>query len=80
MKALARSYMMRTQGTPTKQRFDVDSSKFDVEFTVNTSIEAPSVAYLSSEYYYENGLEYAIMDTDGNALPASSVTAELKDN
>ena len=72
--------MMKTQGTPTKQSFNVDTSNFTVEFTVNTSVKAPSVAYLCSEYYYENGLEYTFTDADGTAMPESSFTARLADN
>ena len=71
---------MRTQGTPTKQTFDVDTSEFNVEFTVNTDVNAPSVAYLSSTYYYENGITYTIAAADGTALPTTSVSAEYKDN
>jgi hypothetical protein len=58
VKALARSYMQYTQGVLTKQSFDVDTSEFNVEFTAKTSIEAPSVAYLSSDYYYEDGFSF----------------------
>lgn len=51
-----------------------------MEFTLDTSVTAPSVAYLSSEYYYENGLSYKFMSAEGTELPASAVTAEYKDN
>lgn len=80
VKALARSYMMRTQGTPTKQSFDVDTSDFAVELTLDTAVTAPSIAYLSSDYYYENGLSYTFTTADGTELPSSAVTAEYKDN
>ena len=72
--------MMRTQGTPTKQSFDVDTSDFAVEFTLDASITAPSVAYLRSDYYYENGLSYTFTTADGTELPSSAVTAEYKEN
>ena len=50
--------MQYTQGVLTKQSFDVDTSEFNVEFTAKTSIKAPSVAYLSSDYYYEDGFSF----------------------
>lgn len=72
--------MMRTQGTLTKQSFDVDTSDLAVEFTLNTDISSPSTAYLSSDYYYENGLTYTFTTSEGIELPDSSVTAEYTEN
>ena len=73
--------MMKTQGRLTKQRFDVDNSEFAVEFTLDTSISAPSIAYLSSDYYYEDGLNYKFQTVEDLVeLPESAVTAQYTDN
>jgi len=45
VKALARSYLLYTQGVLTKQHFDTATSELTASFTVDTSIEAPSVIY-----------------------------------
>ena len=80
VKALARSYMQYTQGVLTKQAFDVDTAEFNAEFTANTSIEAPSVAYLSSEYYYQDGFSFKVTDQAGQALAESAYTAKAEGN
>ncbi|MFO0116987.1 MAG: hypothetical protein ACK521_05030 [bacterium] len=38
---------MATQGVPTLQKFDMDSSDFTAEFTANTNIYAPTVIYVN---------------------------------
>ena len=72
VKALARSYMQYTQGVLTKQAFDVDTAEFNVEFKAKTNIQAPSVAYLSSEYYYQDGFDFKVTDEAGEALDDSA--------
>ena len=72
--------MQRTQGTPTKQKFDVDSSQFTFQFKVSTKITAPSIGYFSQDFYYENGLSYTLTDKDEQELPEDAYTAEYKDN
>ena len=47
VKALARSYMQRTQGIPTKQSFNTETSEFTFEFTVDTSVKSPSIGFFS---------------------------------
>ena len=72
--------MQYTQGVLTKQSFDVDTSEFNVEFTATTSIKAPSVAYLSSDYYYQDGFSFEVTDEDGQALADSAFTAKAEGN
>lgn len=60
VKALARSYLMTTQGVPTKFDFDMATSAFEAEFTVNTSITAPTVVFASKQYYYPNGTQVVV--------------------
>lgn len=62
VKALARSYLTATQGVPTFQNFNMDTSEFNADFTVNTSIEAPTVLYLNKQYYYPNGVNIEFTD------------------
>ena len=51
VKALARSYLMYTQGVITSLKFDTTTSKLSASFTVNTDIQEPTVIYQSSEYW-----------------------------
>lgn len=80
IKALARSFMQKTQGTPTKQKFDSTTGNFDFEFEVDTSLTAPSIGFFSTEYYYPNGLNYSLKSSNGSALSSSAYTADYKDN
>jgi len=79
IKALARSFVQRTQGTPTKQKFDTNSGNFTFDFNVDTNVNAASVAFFSEEYYYPNSFNYTL-SANGSALDASAYTAEYKDN
>lgn len=72
VKALARSYLMAAQGVPTLFNFDMESSAFEAEFTVDTSIQAPTILFASKEYYYPNGTQVTIT-VDGVELTTSQV-------
>lgn len=76
VKALARSYMQRTQGTPTSMNFDTTTGDFLFEFNLDTRITSPSIGYFSKEYWYENGITYQFSDENGTELPATSLTAD----
>ena len=56
VKALARSYALATAGTPTKQKFDVDTGEYELKFIhkdlMDGDDKVPSVIFLSKEYYY----------------------------
>ena len=47
VKALARSYLMATQGVPTRNHFNMLNSQFHADFTVDTTIQAATVIYLN---------------------------------
>ena len=47
VKALSRTYLMATQGVPTLQKFDMDTSDFTAEFTANTNVDAPTIIYVN---------------------------------
>ena len=55
VKALARPYMQRTQGTPTAQSFDVNTYEFKFEYKVNMKILQPSIGFFSKDFYYKHG-------------------------
>lgn len=81
VKALARSYMMLTQGVPTKQSFDMTTAAFLAEFTVNTDIAGESVLYTNKQYYYPNGFNFTVVSKETGAfLTADQVTVDLSDN
>lgn len=54
-KALARTYLQRTQGTPERFNFDIATGNFDATFRVDTSITEPTILYTADNYYYPNG-------------------------
>ena len=60
VKAMARTYMMFSQGTPIKNFFDMDSGFFEGKLKVNTEIEHPTRIYFSQEYYYNKGISFKV--------------------
>ena len=56
----------RTQGTPTSMDFNENNSHFSLTYTVDTSIDAPTVIYANQEYYYPTG--YDLYLKSGNKL------------
>lgn len=80
IKALARTYFEATQGVPTKFDFDMATGAFEAEYTVDTSIAAPTVMYTSQQFYYPNGKKVTV-SADGEMLTADQVSySELDDN
>ena len=79
VKALARSYMQRTQGTPIRQKFDVDTGSFDFAFTYDSTVTSPSIGYFSKEYYYENGITAKYYDEFGE-MPEENYTTTYAEN
>ena len=65
---------MATQGVPTLQKFDMDSSDFTAEFTANTTIDAPTVIYVNQPYYYPTGYTYSLSATE------DQMTVDISDN
>lgn len=50
------------------QNFDTKNSDFFAEFKVNTDISAPTVVYLSQEYWYLNGYDYDIVEKSSDKI------------
>ena len=78
VKALARSYLMVTQGVPTFQGFNTYTGVFRAEFTVDTSIDAPTVVYLNEQFYYPNSFRVSF-EADGNPVDESQVDVDTSE-
>jgi len=74
-KALARTYLMKTQGANDSFHFDMKTSEFSATFKVDTSIEAATELYASTEFYYPNGKQVSI-SVDGVQLADSQVEVD----
>jgi len=75
VKALARTYLMYSQGVPTKTEFNTQDSIYTAEIRLNTSIEAPTVVYCNGEYHYPNGHEVELK-VDNVPLTADQYTID----
>ena len=71
VKALSRTYLQMTQGDLVSMKFNSTNSNFDAKFTVDTSIQQPSVLYWSKAYY-PLGFNFNIIDAQGNSLSMES--------
>ena len=71
VKALSRTYLQITQGDLVSMKFNSTNSNFDAKFTVDTSIQQPSVLYWSKAYY-PLGFNFNIIDAQGNSLSMES--------
>lgn len=76
VKALARSYLMFTQGVLTTHKFDTTTSGLTASFTVDTSIKAPTVIYQSDEYWCGEGGCECTYSYLGSPLPVEAYTVE----
>lgn len=74
-KALARTYLMATQGANDSFHFDMWSSVFSATFKVDTSIEAATELYASTEFYYPNGKQVTV-SVDGVELTSSQMESD----
>ena len=74
VKALARTYLKVTQGTPISFNFDSSSGKYVAKYTANSAIKGPSVIFASTEYYYPNGLNVKVEDPNGYSLAQDSLS------
>ena len=51
VKALARSYIQAAQGTQKYLHFNTKNGQLKATFTLDTSIEADTIVYISKSYY-----------------------------
>jgi len=78
VKALARSYLMATQGVPTLNAFDTETAGLIANWTLDANVDAPTVLYLNSEYWYPNGYTYTV-SVDGTDAPTTAYTVDATD-
>lgn len=78
VKALARTYLMFTQGTPIENTFNHETAHFTAKFKVDTSIDAPTQIYFSTDYYYSEGIDYEV-EHYGFKLDPSTYTLTKED-
>jgi len=74
--ALQRSYLHAIQGTPTSMYFFTDSDKnstFIANFTIDTSIDAPTELFFNQDVYYPEGYKLSLMV---NGAPSLSMTVD----
>jgi len=69
---------MVTQGVPTFQGFNTYTGVFKAEFTVDTSIDAPTVVYLNEEFYYPKSYRVQF-EADGNPVNESQVNVDTSE-
>jgi hypothetical protein len=54
-------------------KFNTTTGEFRASFTVDTSINAPTVIYTSDEYYYPNEYTMIVLNTVGQEINDSDV-------
>lgn len=67
VKALARTYLMTTQGALIKHKYNPNDQVFKAQFTINTSITNYSELYLNKQYNYPKGY-FVTISVDGQKL------------
>jgi len=81
VKALARTYLPFVQGALEQINFDKTTGDFKGEFVYDASIDAPTVLYFSSQFWYPQGFEHAILDAAGRPVAETSfVQNDFVDN
>mmetsp|Transcript_28691 Transcript_28691/g.51076 ORF Transcript_28691/g.51076 Transcript_28691/m.51076 type:complete len:527 (-) Transcript_28691:326-1906(-) len=74
--ALSRTYAQFVQGIPLSMSFDSTSKAFELVFTVDTSIAAPTVLYLNEEVHYPKGYSLTITNDQGySVLPQTKTNS-----
>jgi len=78
VKALGRPYMMYTQGTLSKMKYDDDANTFHAEFTL-AKASAENVAFLSQDYYFNCGIDYTV-SVNGSKVSVADMNASYQAN
>jgi len=69
VKALARSYVYATCGTPKYQKFDAKTGEFDYSYLHSKNCQGqPTEVFLSEKFYYPNGIKYEFTGCPGCTL------------
>jgi endoglycosylceramidase len=89
-RVLARAYPLATAGTPTSQSFDPKTEAFDLTYTADPAVRAPTRIWIPRAYHYRHG--YTVKATGArvtsrrgatvltlrNAKGASAVTVRVR--
>lgn len=73
--SLLRTFFHATQGTPVSMKFYTDAAQngtFVGEYTLDTSIEAPTEIYFSQDVYYPEGYKLSVL-VDGKTSETLTV-------
>lgn len=76
VKALARSYLMATQGVPSHMHFATETGAFTAKFTLEVTVDAPTIVYLNEDYWYPNGYDFHVF-VEGVQAPSSAYTIDV---
>jgi hypothetical protein len=60
-------------------RFNTTNGDFEAKFIYDSSVILPTVVYCSEQYWYSDGFELSLSDSDGNSLSKSDYTVEWND-
>jgi len=66
--ALARPYLPYTQGTLQSVNYNKITKVLNATFTLDTSVNAPTVVYFNQEYTYTSGINVTLLSSTGSAL------------
>jgi endoglycosylceramidase len=74
--ALSRTYAQYVQGTPVSMKFDVQSKAFELVYSLDASIQGPTVIYLNEEVHYPNGYVLTVTNNKGYSVtPKTAVNS-----
>ena len=59
--------------------FNENNCHFSLTYTVDTSIEAPTVLYMNQEYYYTTGYDL-VLKSGGQLVPTTSYSLKQSGN
>jgi len=68
VKALARTYIQKTQGTLTYMNFNTSTASFVAQFSLDTSVNQCTLIYMNKQYYYPNDPAFKVTNLDSNTI------------
>jgi hypothetical protein len=58
--------------------FDLKTSNFKAEVQIETDIKAPTVIFVSREFWYADGFTFSVNDKKGQAISSADYSVDLK--
>jgi len=80
IQALVRTYMKATQGVPKYAHFNPQNGAYSFIFTYDATIQAPSLIFLSLDYFYTRGYKIFAYNKDGLMLNLNVTKAASANN